>query len=120
MKLNMKAPIIGFDGVPLEQDFTAADGKKQKRPVVLRDIIITALNTPGPRYMEETPEEKFKRGFLCIEAHTKDEIDVSAEEAAMMKRCVAAGYAPLLVYRAHLALDGKDMNPESTPEPGRD
>lgn len=116
MKLNMKAPIIGFDGVQMEQEFTKSDGKKEQRGVVLRDILITALMSPGPRYAEESAEEKFKRGFLSVEAHTKDELEVSAEDAALMKRCVAAGYAPVLVYRAHLALDGKDMNPELAPK----
>ncbi len=113
MKLDMTAPLVGFDGLPLEQDFIGSDGKKAKRPVVLRDVIITALNSPGPRYAEESVEEKFKRGFLSVEAHTKSEIEVTVEDAAMMKKLVAASFAPLLVYRAHLALDGREMNPES-------
>jgi hypothetical protein len=115
MKLDMLAQILDLDGKPIENDSLSAGKSGAGSGVVtltLRDVLVTALSAPGEGYAQETPEAKFKRGMLAVQAHTKSVLDVSAEDAAMMKRLVAAAYAPLVVYRVHLALDGNDMAPE--------
>ena len=112
MKLTVTKAILGFDSEPLTRDEKKlqADGstKVEAGPLLLRHVLVTALNAPGPRYQEETVEEKFRRGFLAIEIHVKDEVELTAEDVAMMKKLVALGWAPVIVYRANQILEQRD------------
>lgn len=117
--LNMLAVINGPSGEPIKKtrQVQLPNGDvahvETEEVVTLRDVVVTALTTPGPRYVEEPQEEKNRRGLLAVQAFSSAVLDVTVEDAAMLKRLVSVGYQPVIVYRASLALEGKDMNPEA-------
>lgn len=113
MKLDTTAVIRDLDGDPVEMDRQPTEVGAPLKVVTLKHVLVTALSTPqGDQYRQETAEVKFRRGFLALQIHTNPTVELTAEDVVMLKKLVADSYAPLVVYRAHLALEGKDMNPE--------
>jgi hypothetical protein len=51
-----------------------------------------------------TPEEKFKRWQLASKVHGKD-VNLAAEDLAMIKKLIGKGYPPLVVGQAWTLLD---------------
>lgn len=118
MRIDTTEVIRDLDGDPVEMDQPKpTEVGERPKAVTLKHVLVTALSTPqGDQYRQEAPEVKFRRGFLALQIHTNDEVELSAEDVVMLKNLVAASYAPLVVYRAHLALEGKNMNPERPTE----
>lgn len=98
MLKNFDLPLTDFEGnvVP--------DGEKTR---LLRSVIIDAVNGAADTSTIDG-EEKFKRGKLIEKIFAGGEVDVTAEEIVLMKKCVGSrgDYTPLAVMKVYEFLEG--------------
>lgn len=90
----------GEDGVPYKDELIA-----QKPDLTLGLVSFHALlgeykdepNLPG--------EEKYRRGELAARVRDAGELQLKAEEVALLKKVVAKAYGPLIVFKTWPLLD---------------
>lgn len=90
-------PVIDCAGKPEECP--------DKNPLTLGKVALRVLTAPFDDERNISGEEKFKRGQLAMRVHNGGVVTLQAEDVALIKRLVAKGYGPLIVYRAWPLLD---------------
>ena len=110
MRIDVRQTIAGYDGQPI----LGGDGK----PDQLRSYISTALNNTLPGEVM-TPEVKNKAYELTIRVYANNELQLTSDQAALIKERVGLLYGPLVVGRIADILDGNDereapLPPEAT------
>ena len=90
MKIDFSTPITDFDGNPLEQN----------GPLTLGRIAALALNHPA----EDQQHSALERGLLAMRVYKAGEMDLSPEDAALIRGALAAVWAPIVVAQAHALL----------------
>lgn len=100
MKINVAQQFKEIDGTP------ATTGDDKKLPFLLRKVLVEALLL---NYNDETPsgEDKVTRYELAVKIQAADgELEVKAEEVALMKKLVGKAYATIIVGQAWKMLEG--------------
>lgn len=101
MKIDFSHVFHGLDDKPLLRE----DGK----PWTLADVSITALLRDTREEAERAPlpaEQKFKHGLLAEKiAKAKEPLDITVEEAALLKHRIGEIFTSLFVMTAWRLLD---------------
>lgn len=93
MKVNFSASIVDLDGKPLADDLT------------LGSMATNALMGGFEDERALPGEDKAKRLKLALRIHGAGEVDLSAEEIALIKKLIAKAYLTLPSARAWQLLD---------------
>ena len=108
MRLNMKQPVLDYEGQPLMVNKTNPDGtpvlgedhKTVQEPELLRNYLALALNNTAQGENEVfTPEQKSKIYALTTKLYSKKEIDLTLDDRAFLKERVGKVYGPLIFGR---------------------
>ena len=98
MNINFKQALIDYDGVPvLKTKITEdADGITRRvetdAPILLEDIVISALSASYREDAECKPKDKLERFALSLRIkNAKEGVEVTIEEAALIKKMVTKG-----------------------------
>jgi len=102
MKINTKTKLKSLNGELLKD--TLADGKTTE--ITLGSAIINALLVP---VQNEKGEEKVKKYELGVRIHQNDEIDLTAEEAALVKKRIGDVYGPIVVGQVFRLIENKEI-----------
>lgn len=98
MKLNITQPIKSLDGTPIKDD--------QNQELTLKVVLVNALLTQNEEKL--TGEEKYKRYSLSKKIYESDEeVELSIEEVAQLKRLIGDLYPPLVVGQVFDILEGR-------------
>lgn len=89
MKVNLEAPILDLDGSPLEHP-------TEKSPLTIRKAITDSLLI-GRANDNPDGAEKFRRWELARQIHGTNEINLTAEQASMVKKLVGEIWSPGVV-----------------------
>lgn len=77
---------------------------KEGEQATLAEVVAIALVAPPKENI--TPEESYRRGKLAQRIHIGGEIDISAEEIALAKKCVGLMWTPGIVAPVWDLLEG--------------
>lgn len=77
-----------------------------KPPLTLGRLAMHVLAANFPDEQNLSGEEKFKRGELALRVYKGGKVNISVEEAALVKKLVAKGYGPLIILKSWPMLDG--------------
>lgn len=98
MLKNFDIPFLDYEGKPI---------KENDKEAQIRTLIINAIQSSSDN-QTVTGEEKFARFKLCEKISKGGDVEISIEDAAMIKKCVGSGvYTPLAVGRVYDLLEGK-------------
>src|SRR5215813_9015789 len=97
MRVKVTAQLTDYEGRKL------VDGKD---PVTFRKVFATALNAFDEKE-RPTPEKMAQIYSLSVKLYSGDEVDLTLEEAALIKECVGKVYNPLVYGRTVDLLEGK-------------
>ena len=101
MRINVKQPVLDYEGKPLMVNKTNADGSpvlgEDHRPVQepeqLRSYLALALNNTAQDEKEVfTPEQKTKIYALTTKLYSKKEVDLTLDDRAFLKERVGKVY----------------------------
>lgn len=96
MRIDTRATIKNYDGKDLTDE-------KQK-PLTLRDVFAIALNAQLPN--ETIPaEQKAKIYGLSVKLYQQHDVNLTVDEAALIKERVGQVYGPLIFGRVSDVLD---------------
>ena len=121
MKLNVDMTLTDFTGKPLPSNnqpappppgSTPPTTPEPPAPMLLAEVLTTVLMmapAPGQSY---TPDQQVKRYNLAFAIHKAKseapyEVEITAEEALMIKADLARAFAPIVAGRVIPLLDGK-------------
>jgi len=102
MKINTKTKLKSLNGELLKD--TLADGKTTE--MTLGSALINALLVP---VQNEKGEEKVKKYELGVRIYQNDEIDLTAEEAALVKKRIGDVYGPIVVGQVFRLIENKEI-----------
>src|SRR3990167_8331184 len=99
MNVNVTTVLKDFEGNALK------DGERE---ITLRHVLLQVLGATFPPDVDRADgAEKAKRWALAVKIVNDDEVLVTAEDAAMLKKLVGIGYGPYVVGPVYDLLDGK-------------
>lgn len=100
MKINFGIELKAINGEPL------LDAESKEAKVITLGVVTTnALLAP---VQEDSGVQKAKKYKLAIKTVDEKELDLEAEDIAMIKECIGKGYAPLVVGQCFDILDNKE------------
>lgn len=103
MKRNLNVVLKTLDGQPLKEDHNGAVSD-----VLLSRLAVNALLVNYPDEQSLSGEEKVKRFKLAQQINDADgDVEVTAEQVALLKSLIAKGYTPLVVGQAYEILEGE-------------
>lgn len=103
MKRNLNVVLKTLDGQPLKEDHNGA-----VRDVQLSRLAVNALLVNYPDEQSLSGEDKVKRFKLAKQINDADgDVEVTAEQVALLKSLIAKGYTPLVVGQAYEILEGE-------------
>jgi len=109
MKVNVLQPLKDYQGKPLMEDSGELD--KNKKPIMksilMRSIILSALNYTPKDGKQDSAEEKMATYQLSLKIWTSNEIDLTSEQISKIKANLAIMFAPLVAGQACMILEGK-------------
>lgn len=100
MKLNVTQVLKDIKGDDL-LDSTV----KEVTPITLRMVFVNALMIPE---QEDTGAKKAEKYGLAIDIQRNDEVQITAEQSALLKEVVGKSYGPMIVGPVFGILDGKE------------
>jgi hypothetical protein len=115
MRLNVKQPVLDYEGKPLLTNKTNPDGtpvlgedhRPIQEPEMLRNYLALALNNTAQGENEVfTPEQKAKIYGLTTKLYSKKEVDLTLDDRAFLKERVGKVYGPLIYGRICEVLEG--------------
>lgn len=98
MRLKLNTPILDYEGNPI------ADGKS---PLTYQKVFAVALNTFGEND-KPAPEQMAHIYALSIKLYGGNEVELSIEDAALIKERVGKTFNPLVYGRSIDLLEGKN------------
>jgi len=118
MRLNMKQPVLDYEGNPLLVNKTKPDGspvlgddhRPVQEPETLRSYLVTALNNKSRTETEPTgAEDAAKRYQLSTKLYAKNEVDLTVAECGLLQDRIKALYAdvPLILGRVCAMIEGE-------------
>ena len=107
MIYDLTTKIIGLDNEVIMVPPGNEGGPKVE--LTLGVAIARSVNTPGPNYQSEAPDEKYRRGKIAVDTINSTQADFSAEDIVLIKKCVAQCQWPVVVFRISEILDPKKL-----------
>ena len=99
MKITLTDTVKNYEGKPIVEDGT-------RKNLTLRDVFAVALNNLAPEE-QLTPEQKFKVFELSKRIFEDTVIDLTVEDAVLIKERVGIVYSSLIYGRVCEVIDGK-------------
>lgn len=93
MKRNFGVNIVHPDGTVVTEQ-AQVNGQVIARPINVRSVVNNALLARG-RNEDLSGEEQIRRYNLAVRISAGDPVEITAEEAALIKKQVAMHYTPL-------------------------
>lgn len=100
MKINVLQPLTNYEG----ELFT-----ENEKPILLRTLIINALNYVPKDGKKATPEEQMDIYQLSVKAHNENEIELSSEQISIIKKNMSEMFSPVIAGQACMILEGKEL-----------
>jgi hypothetical protein len=100
MKVDFGKKLITLDGSIVRKSPNSDD------PATLREISIESLMTMADDEKNLSGDDKVKRYYLALKIKDAQEIDITVEEAALLKKLIGRAYGPLIVGQAWEMLEG--------------
>lgn len=97
MKVNVDKVLTDLNGKNIEDDGAH---------LTLKTVAVNCLLSQHPDDSRSTGEEKLKRYQLAKEIFKGGEVELTAEDASLVKRLVGRAYGPLVVGQVFPLLDG--------------
>ena len=104
MKINANQVLVGFDGTRIMD--LDADGREIQatlKGILVRVLVADQKDIDG--------EEKYGRYKLAERISSSDDLDLTTEETALVKRLVGSLYGPTVVGVTYDLLDGTRTSP---------
>lgn len=98
VEINFSTVLVDTENQPLKD----GDGK----PLTLGRAAMLALMSPYPDDSNASADEKLKRGELALRVYQAIKLNLTVEEAAMVKKYIGKLYPPLVIVRALPLLEG--------------
>lgn len=98
MKLDFNAILVGLDGKPMLG--------KDKTEATLKEVAVEALMAVTENDRGASGEDKFKNYELAAKVYAGGEIEITPEQAALLKRRIGECYGPVVVGPAYKLLNG--------------
>ena len=101
MKINFRQPFVNLDGSPL----LTADGKA---PDLISTKVLDALLMPPTTQLDNVGgQDKITRYQLAQKIYSATaEVDITVEEAALIKQLIGRFFGPLVVAQTWALIDG--------------
>ena len=101
MKIDFTTPIQTLDGKPILNN-------PGNQPATLKTITTDALLASFEDEKNITGEEKLKRYLLATRIYANPQnIDLTVEETALIKKLIGKGFGPLIVGQAYEIIESK-------------
>ncbi len=85
-------------------DFEGKEATWNDKPLTLGIVCANSMNVNNGN----EPDDVLARGKLMLRIYGKDEVDITPEEAAMLRKSLANIWTPIIVAQAHEMLSGND------------
>lgn len=102
MKIDFSAVLKNLDGSPLLRQSQVADA--QPAPMTLAHAACDALILPDQQ--QQSGDEKAAQFTLAMKIVKGGEVEITPEDAALIKKRIGAAFGPLVVGRAYELLNG--------------
>lgn len=102
MKINFSAVLRNLDGEPLMRQSQMADAQAQ--PMTLANAACDALIIPDSQ--QQSGDEKAAQFALAMKIVKGGEVEITPEQATLIKKRIGAAFGPLVVGRAYELLNG--------------
>ena len=118
MILKLTTPILDAKGVDVKEHRVKTDPSDDSKTittretVILRDLCIGALLSVTNEDRGLSPKKKNQRFLLSMKLSGVDEVDITLEEAVLLKDCIGKLYGPLYVGRAYEIIENKQKSKE--------
>jgi hypothetical protein len=99
--------LINFTHEIKQLDGKSIPGLGGKEKTTLKDVAVDALLAQFQDEQNLSGEEKCKRYVLATRIYGNDEIELTVEEVALIKKLIGRGFSPLVVGQAYSMLEGK-------------
>jgi hypothetical protein len=99
MQINVNDVLTQLDGTPLKD---MVNGEAKDATVGM--AIINALLAPAEG---DNGVKKVQKYELAMRVYKNDSVDITVEEATLIKECVGRAFAPIIVGQLFALLDGK-------------
>ena len=87
------------------EDLIESDEKGEVKTVTLRTVFVNALMIPE---QADTGVKKVEKYGLAIDIQKNDEVNITAEQAALLKEVVGKPYGPVVVGPVFAILDSEE------------
>lgn len=118
MKINLNRVLVDLAGGPLQESVVKRDengvAMKDENGKLATELVDVTLNKFAANALlhptkEEEPEDKAGKYLLAVKIYPAEEIELSVEELALIKRCVSAPHIPTIAMgQAWEMLDPKE------------
>ena len=116
--IDMTTPLHNLDGSVAKDTFQQqADDPKCERcgPLTLGQVVSYALFMPSDEDKGLAPDQKFARGALAMRVRDAKNAELSAEEIAVIKKCIGRSFSPLIIAETFPMLDPNAVPPKVAP-----
>jgi hypothetical protein len=100
MKVNFSAPMVDLDGKPILQ------GAEGSEPAQLKHVALIALGNASDPKQPDDAAKKMRCFDLMVKIANGGELELTPEDAALIKEKIGIGYPPLIMGRAFEHLNG--------------
>lgn len=107
MKLNFNTVLVDHEGKAITDSIAAQSNGGVTKDLTLGNAAIYALNSTFQDEQSLDSNEKFNRGRLAYDIYKTPELDLKAEDIAIVKKVIGKLFSPLVVFQAFNILDGK-------------
>lgn len=104
-KVDFNTEIKGPDDETLKW----ADGS----PTTLRKVAVEACGALSPADQNMSGEDKAKLWFLAVRVQATEAIDLTVDEASLLKKRIGIVFGPFVVGPAFQLLEGKPERPDT-------
>jgi hypothetical protein len=96
--MDVTHAVLDLEGHPITM------GDKEE-VLTVRSVCVRALTTLLPEDQKLAGDEKFRRGLLAERIHSSDEIELKAEEIALLKKLIGQLFSAVVILRIWRILD---------------
>jgi len=101
MKFNVNEVLKALNGQTLKD----VDANGESIDATLKTAIVNALLAP---VQKESGVDKVKKYELATRVYKNDEVELTAEEISLIKKCVGENFAPIVVGQVFNILEKKE------------
>lgn len=101
MKVKVNQKLVALNGNVLKDN----DGQGNVIDATLKTAIVNGLLAP---VQKESGVDKVKKYELALRIYKNDEVELSAEDIVLIKKCVGENFAPIVVGQVWELLENKD------------